>query len=359
MGRPLSTVLVFLCLVPLARHASAEPVQLVELPRVRLIATGGTISNRPGGRVTAAELVQSVPALDRYVRAETEQFANLTSSALTIDQFLQLARRINELFERRPDLAGIVVSSGTDTLEELAYFFNLTIKSDRPVVIVGSMRTPETPGFDGTANLLQAFRVAGDPASRGRGVLVVLNHEINSAREVTKTNAQALETFETREYGLLGVVDPDRIVYYRRLDRRHTFASEFDVSKIEALPRVDILMVYQDAPGDLMRAAMDAGAKGLVIATAGAGAISSNQREAVIQALNRGVIVVLATRTGSGRVPPRLPGSADEDEAGTNFWSPNRIAGEDLAPLKARILLMLALTRTRDGRDIQRMFTEY
>ena len=110
MGRPRSTVLVFLCLVPLARHASAEPVQLGELPRVRLIATGGTISNRPGGRVTAAELVQSVPALDRYVRAETEQFANMTSSALTIDQFLQLARRINELFDRRPDLAGIVVS---------------------------------------------------------------------------------------------------------------------------------------------------------------------------------------------------------------------------------------------------------
>lgn len=359
MGRSLPTALVLLCLVAPPRHAFAEPVQVVELPRVRLIATGGTISNRPGGRLTAAELVQSVPALERYVRAEAEPFTNVTSSALTIDQFVQLARRINELFERRPDLAGIVVTSGTDTLEELAYFLNLTIKSDRPVVIVGSMRAPEAPGFDGTANLLQAFRVAADPGSRGRGVLVVLNHEINSAREVTKANAQALETFEAREYGLLGVVDPDRIVYYRRLDRRHTFTSEFDVARIETLPRVDILMVYQDAPGDLIRAAVEAGAKGLVIATAGAGAISGNQREAVAQALNRGVIVVFATRTGSGRVPPRLPGSIEEEETGSSYWSPNRIAGEDLAPLKARMLLMLALTKTREGREIQRMFMEY
>lgn len=333
---------------------SAQPAE----PRVRLIATGGTIANRPGARLTAAELIESVPALQRYARPEAEQFTNVTSGALTLNQFLQLARRINELFDRRSDLHGIVISCGTDTLEELAYFLHLTVRSDRPVVLVGSMRAPEAPGYDGVTNLLQGFRVAADPASRGRGVLVVLNNEINSAREVTKTNAQRLQTFGSRDYGLLGVVDADRVVYYRRVDRRHTSTSEFDVARIDGLPRVDILLVYQDASGDLIRAAAEAGAKGLVVASAGAGAISGTQREAILQALDRGIPVVLSTRTGSGRVPPTLPGIVADDPDSIG-WSPNRIAGEDLAPVKARILLMLALTKTRDGREVQRMFMEY
>jgi L-asparaginase/Glu-tRNA(Gln) amidotransferase subunit D len=221
------------------------------------------------------------------------------------------------------------------------------------------MRNPSTLGYEGAANLLEGFRVAADRGSRGKGVLVVLNDEINSAREVTKTDALRLHTFQSRGYGVLGVVDSDRVVYYRAPVARHTARSEFDVAGIESLPRVDVIMVYQGAPGDLIKAAVDNGARGIVIASAGAGAMSGTQGEAVAYALDKGVMVVTSTRTGSGRIaafrgqggPARTP----EEQRRRGF----RIAAEDLAPVKARILLMLALTRTTDRSDIQRMFTEY
>lgn len=311
---------------------------------MRLVATGGTISNRAGGRLTAEELVQSIPELPRYADAEFEQFANVASSQLTLAQWLALARRINALFRDDPSLAGIVVTSGTDTLEETAYFLNLTVRDDRPVVVVGSMRNPSTLGYEGAANLLQGFRVAADPAARGRGVLVVLNDEINAAREATKTDALRLQTFQTRGYGVLGVVDSDRVVFYRKPERRHTAASEFDVSTVTELPRVDVLLTYQGAPGDLIRAAVDAGARGIVIASAGAGAMSGTQFEGVQYARSRDVAVVVTTRAGSGRVT-----------AGRGAV----IGGEDLAPIKARILLMLALTNTRDPDELRRIFAEY
>ena len=319
------------------------------LPRVRLIATGGTISNRSGGRLTAEELVASIPGVERYVRPEFEQFANVASGSLTLKQWVALANRINTSFKEDPDLAGIVVTSGTDTLEETAYFLDLTVRSDRPVVVVGAMRNPSTLGYEGAANLLEGYRVAADPRSRGRGVVVVLNDEINSARDVTKTDAHRLDTFQSRSYGILGVVDSDRIVYYRDVVKRHAGMSEFDVSRLEDLPRVDIVMTYQGAPGDVIKAMVDQGAKGVVIAAAGAGATSGTQEEGIRYALDKGVFVVLTTRTGSGRIPARGASPA------VHF----QIQGEDLAPVKARILLMLALTKTSDGTEIQRMFTEY
>jgi L-asparaginase len=325
--------------------------------KVRLIATGGTISNRTGGRLTADELLKSVPALDRYVRAEAEQFANVASSELTVAQWLELARRINELFQQDSDLSGVVVTSGTDTLEETAYFLNLAVRTDKPVVVAGSMRNPSTLGYEGAANLLQAFRVAAEPASRGKGVLVVLNDEINAAREATKTDALRLQTFQSRGYGLLGVVDSDRVVYYRTGVKRHTAASEFDVASLKELPRVDVIMVYQGASGDLIKAAVDQGAKGIVIASAGAGATSGTQREGIQYAVDKGVFVVTSTRTGSGRIAAgrRGRGAAGNARPDTGY----RIAAEDLAPLKARVLLMLALAARADGAAIQRMFTEY
>jgi len=341
------------------------------LPKVRLIATGGTISNRVGSRLTADELVASMTGLERYVRAESEQFANTSSSELSLDQWLALARRINTLFTDDPVLAGIVVSSGTDTLEETAYFLNLTVRSDKPVVVVGSMRNPSTLGYEGAANLLEGFRVAADPQSRGKGVLVVLNDEINAAREATKTDALRLQTFQTRGYGVLGVVDSDKVVYYRNVVKRHTKASEFDVSAIKALPRVDVVMVYQGASGDIIKAIVDQGAKGIVIASAGAGATSGTQGEGIRYAVDKGVFVVTSTRAGGGRIASRRPASsaaAGTDADGTAPQVPPgaqggsgryRIAAEDLAPLKARILLMLALTATREDGEIQRMFTEY
>lgn len=352
-------IALFLCLMVSCAPLEASPAQAEEPPRVRLIATGGTISNRAGGRLTADELVASIPDLERYARAETEQFANTSSSSLTLEQWLQLSRRINELFRNDADLAGVVVTSGTDTLEETAYFLHLTVIDPRPVVVVGAMRNPSTLGFEGAANLLQAFRVAADPASRGKGALVVMNDEINSAREVTKTNSVRLQTFETRGYGILGVVDRDRVVFYRDTLKRHTADSEFDVFAIDELPRVDILMVYQGAPGDLIEAAADAGAQGIVIAAAGAGATSGTQRQGIISALEQGVFVVTSTRTGSGRIASRSGrGQRRGSGAGSRnlaYW----VAAEDLAPLKARILLMLALAMTDDRAEVQRMFEEY
>ena len=285
---------------------------------------------------------------------------------------LALAKRLNAIFAEQPELAGVVVTSGTDTLEETAYFLDLTVRSDKPVVVVGSMRNPSTLGYEGAANLLEGVRVAADPQSRGKGALVVLNDEINAARDVTKTDAHRLQTFQTRSYGVLGVVDADRVVYYRAPIKRHMNTSEFDVSKITTLPRVDIAMVYQGASGDVIKAMADQGAKGIVIASAGAGATSGTQAEGIRYATEKGVLVVTSTRTGSGRIAARgggrggggaNPFSASTDgrqgpapaTTGTGF----RVAAEDLAPVKARILLMLALTVTQDQATIQRMFTEY
>ena len=332
-----------------------------EAPRVRLVATGGTISNRTGGRLTAEELVQAMPGVERYARPEFEQFTNLASSQLTLDHWLGLAKRINQLLGADAGLAGIVVTSGTDTLEETAYFLDLTVRSAKPVVVVGSMRNPSTLGYEGAANLLEGFRVAASPDARGKGVLVVLNDEINAARDVTKTDALRLNTFQSRPYGVLGVVDADRVVFYRSPVKRHTTATEFDVSGVAKLPRVDVVLVYQGADGDLINAAVDHGAQGIVVAGAGAGAVSGTQREGEIYAVKKGVIVVTTTRTGSGRIAPQRGegGRGGETPQLTPEEQRRFIAGEDLLPVKARVLLMLALTKTKDPAEIQRMFSEY
>jgi L-asparaginase len=346
-------LLVTLFWAPALDVAAAAP------PRVRLITTGGTISNRPGARLSPDELVALVPDLGDLAEVETEEFANIVSSAVTLDQWLRLARRLNQAFREDGELAGIVVTSGTDTLEELAYFLHLTVHTDRPVVVVGAMRRPGTLGYDGAANLRQAFQVAGAPASRGRGTLVVLNGDINSARDVTKTDANHLQTFESRRYGILGSTAGDRVIYYRRPEQRHSADTEFDVARVTRLPRVEIVMSYQGASGDLVRAAADLGVDGLVIAGAGAGAVSAGQRDAIAYALERGVPVVMTTRTGRGRIAPRPPRAEPTDDRSANTRGHRRISGEDLAPVKARVLLMLALTATSDRNELQRIFTEY
>ena len=329
------------------------------LPHVHMLATGGTISNRDGGRLSAEELAKSMPGLDKQVRLTYEQFANVASSQLTLEQWLGLSRRINELFSADQALAGVVVTSGTDTLEETAFFLHLTVKDVRPVVVVGSMRNPSTVGYEGAANLMDAVRAAADPAARDKGALVVLNDEISSARDVTKTDALRLQTFRSGDYGQLGVVDNDRVAFFRQITQRHTSRSEFDVSTIKELPRVDVLLTYQGAPGDLIKAAVDSGARGVVLATAGAGATSGTQVEGLDYAAEKGVFIVTSTRTGSGRIAPP---SADRQPSTNPAVQRRRdytVSAEDHAPLKARILLMLALTVTKDRKEIQRIFSEY
>ena len=336
------------------------------LPRVHFVATGGTISNRDGGRLSAEELAKSMPGVERFARLTHEQFANVASSELTLAQWIGLSKRVNEVFATDKDLAGIVVTSGTDTLEETAFFLHLTVRDPRPVVVVGSMRNPSTVGYEGAANLLEGVRVAADPASRNKGALVVLNDEINSARNVTKTDALRLQTFRSREYGQLGVVDRDRVVYFNQITQKHNEQVEFDMSKVTTLPRVDVIMVYQGAPADLIKAAVDNGAKGIVIAVAGAGATSGNQNEGLNYAASKGVFIVTSTRTGSGRIAP--PRAAEGGGGGGAGFQPTpeqqrrrqfTIAGEDHTPIKARVLLMVALTKTTDRNELQRIFSEY
>ena len=337
---------VLLAVRPGASGRTLDP----ERPRVRLIATGGSISARPDGtRLTADALVGRVPELHDYVRPEWEQFSNVASSAMSLEQWVRLARRINQLFERDAELHGIVITAGTDTLEELAYFLHLAVHSERPVVLAGAMRTPDSVDFDGPANLLAAFRTAAHDDALHKGVLVVMNGEINSAREVVKTDAQRLDAFQSPQYGALGAVDAERVRFTRAPSRRHTTESEFDLSSMTALPRVDILLFYQDANPDLVRSAIDLGAQGLVLAVAGADTTAGSLGPGLIEAARRGIPLVLSTRTGGGRISHLGGGPGPGDF----------IAADDLPPLKARILLALALTRRATPATIRRMFEEY
>jgi L-asparaginase len=339
-----------------ARRAPSQPAPLAppgqtDRPRVRLVATGGTIANRSGSRLSPAELLRLAPQHERFVTVEAEAFSNVPSGALTLDQWLALSRRLGAILREDGDCAGVVVTSGTDTLEELAYFLHLTVRSDKPVVVVGAMRPPDAPGYDGAANLVAALRVAAAPEARGRGTLVVLHDEIHAAREVVKTDPQQLPAFASRDGGRLGTIDADAVTFVHRHARRGGAQSEFDLDGTTALPRVDVLLTYQGATGDLIRAAIDAGAAGIVLASA-AGGTSGTQMDGVRYALSRRAAVVTATRTPAGRI-------ASAGEAGRVFAVPGTIAADDLAPIKARVLLMLALTRTTDAGDIQRMFREY
>jgi len=328
------------------------------LPRVHLFTGVGTLPRNPGNRLeflryattgeprlTGRELLERIPEVGQFARVSVE-----SDELLEFDQPQQLkslsrkfAARLNE-----PDVAGVVFTHGTNTIEETAYFMNLTVRTEKPVVIVGAQRPFSTLSSDAPLNLLNAIRVAADPSARGKGTLVVLNDEINAAREVTKSNTYRVETFVARELGLLGYADADRIVFYRAPTRRHTTQSEFDVAQIDSFPKVTILYAYSGDDGDLARAAVAAGARGLVIAGTGAGH-TQNARKTLKELHDAtGVVVVRSTRVGAGRVV--------RDD---NWQEPGFVAADNLSPQKARILLQLALTRTSKPNEIQRMFDEY
>lgn len=332
-----------------------------DLPTVAVIGTGGTIAGLSDDRLDTLnygatgrfmhvdELLATVPELARVGHIKPVAYKNLDSMQLGPTDWLALAALVRQVERDTPGLNGIVITHGTASLEETAFFLNLAVKVSVPVVVAGAMRPASALGSDGGANLLAAVRVAGSPLARGMGVLVVLNDEINAARDVTKTSNLRVQTFRTPDFGMLGMADADAVAFYRRPMRRCAPDTEFDVAGIEALPRVDIVPAYGGADGALVEAAVAAGAQGLVSAGFPSGAPSPLQKQALLSAAKAGVVVVQASRAGSGRVPP-----------GTESLRRSGFVGSDtLTPPKARILLMLALTRTSDPGDVRRMFATY
>lgn len=337
---------------------SAQSVS-TELPLVVVLSTGGTIAGRGGsttslseyksGSILGSELIDAVPEIKQYAQVRVEQMANIGSTNINTAIWLKLAARINAIFSEDPKVAGVVVTHGTNTLEETAYFLHLTVKHDKPVVLVGSQRPATAISADGPLNLLNAIRVAGAPVARGKGALVVMNDEINGARDVTKSNTYRVEAFRSGELGFLGYVDADAVTFYRASTKRHTAQAEFDVSKLSSLPKVEILYAYAEPSVDAIKA-IGANAAGMVFAGTGAGGLSDPERAAIkaLGPIDTRPVMVRANRTGNGRVISRK----DYDAEGM-------VAGDNLNPQKARILLMLALTKTRDLAEIRRMFREY
>lgn len=320
-------------------------------PQVHIVATGGTIASTnyysdSSDKIGVADLLRAVPSIDSIASISAQQYANVPSSRITPADWLALSRSIADTFRARPRLAGIVVTHGTDTMEETAFFLDLTVADRRPVVVTGAMRPADGIGIDGPANLHHSVRLAADSMARGRGTMVLLNDEIFAARDVTKTNTVRPNAF-TSSRGTLGVADPEHIVFHRLPHR----TGVFDITSVTELPRVDIAYAYAGADGAAVDAFVAAGARGIVIAGVGRGGTTAGMREAIDRALARGVIVVTGSRAGAGSV---AVGSGARRGGGGNAT----VGAGDLTPQKARILLMLALTRTSDARGIAKVFGE-
>ena len=341
--------------------ASALTAQTAK-PIVYVLSTGGTIagsgssstdlSNYKPGAILGEQLVKAVPQIAQIADVRVEQIVNVRSSDITIENWLTLARRIDAILKETPAVSGFVITSGTNTLEETAYFLNLTVRSDKPVVLVGSMRPATAISADGPLNLLNAVKTAIAPESKGKGALIVMNDEINAARDTTKTNTLRVETFRAPELGILGYVDEDKVAYYRATTKRHTASSEFDITGLATMPKVTILYSYIEPDATLIHAAIKGGAKGIVFAGTGNGTLSVFENAVVkevgaMPAATRPVLV-RSSRVGNGRVSP----TAEYDAMGV-------VPADTLTPQKARILLMLALTKTSDPKELRRIFAEY
>jgi L-asparaginase len=327
-------------------------------PNVAILATGGTIAGAAAtgtqagytsGAVTIDAMLAAVPGVKELANVKGEQISNVGSQDMSFEIMLKLANRINVLLAS-PDVDGIVVTHGTDTMEETAYFLNLVVKSDKPVVMVGSMRPSTAVSADGPLNLYNAVGVAIDPKSKGRGVMVVMNDWIHGAHSLTKTSTTAVQTFMSPLRGVMGIASYGKNDFYNAPVWKHTTKSEFDISGVSKLPRVDIIFACADMPPDLIDASVANGAKGIVIAGVGNGNMNKSGLEAAARAVKKGVIVVRSSRVATGSVGRNV--EVNDDELGF-------IASDELNPQKARILLSLALIKPHSKEDIQKMFYSY
>jgi L-asparaginase len=340
--RKMGSVPIFLAMALAVAAVHAQD----KLPLIKVVATGGTIANTPSGRLHAGEVAEAIPQLKKVARLEVEEVIRVGSSAITVENWLTLARRINEILAREPEVKGIVVSHGSNTVEETAYFLSLTVKTDKPVVLTAAQRQFTTLSSDSPKNFLQAVRVAAADEARGKGTLVVANDVINAARDVSKNISYRLETYSSRDIGALGFVDEDRVTFYRAPTKA---TGGFDIARMQKLPRVDIIYTYAGADGALIDAAIaQAKAEGIVIAGFPTGSGTPAMDETVNRLVAKGIPVVMTNRGGMGRV---IDTRAAEKRP--LIW------GDNLTPQKARILLMLALTRTRDAAELQKIFEAY
>ena len=330
-------------------------------PAVRVIGTGGSIAGvgpdrmdfilypEIGNHITIQQSLDRVPEIQEIADVRSENLVSVGSTAIGAAEWLGLARRINQIFRDEPDVAGVAITHGTATLEETSYFLHLTIKSSKPVVITGAMRPPTALSTDADLNLLDAVRTAACPDSAGLGVLTVLNNEIQCGRDVTKASTFRVETFRPNELGFLGYADSDgKVIFYRAPLRRHTSNTPFMVDSMTDLPRVDIVYSYAGADGLLVDAVRSNGSDGLVLAGFGGGTFPPAVIDSAVKVVDSGIPVVLATRSTAGRVVT----TPKKDEQGF-------IVSDNLLPQKARILLMLGLTISKDRHELQQMFYDY
>ena len=328
--------------------------------RIAVIGTGGTISSvgRDPLDLVAYSENNVIYEIDELLNAfpETLQQADvipvhlrtMPSTAIGPTEWLEINTKIHEVVAEDPKLEGIVVTHGTATLEETAYFLNLVTKVDMPIVLVGAQRPASGIGTDAGINLVNAIRTAGDPNSRGRGVLGLLNDEIHFSRDMTKTSTLRQQTFKSHDFGLLGHADWDKIVYYRVPERRRAPDTEFDVRGMTELPRVEISMSYAGSNGLAIDAFAANGANGIVIGTMAPGYVTPREFEKLDAAAKNGITIVHSTRVGTGRV-------ADVPSRRV----PNTVLADNLSPQKARVLLSVALTKTNEPIELQRIFDEY
>jgi len=332
----------------------AALAQSSQLPVVRLIGTGGTIAHVPAREdapdefVSPKNVIETISSdVNAVAEVQVEDLMRKPSQDFTIQDYLLLAQRINEIFTKETEVAGIVVTEGSNAVEETAYFLNLTVKSDKPVVVTAANRLFTSISSDSPMNLLDSIRVAAAPQARGKGVLVVTNNKINGARDVIKVD-RYIDNYQARDLGVFGYVDGDQVDFYRVSTKKHTTRSEFDVSGKDSLPRVDVIYTYVAADDLLIRAAVEQGkAEGLVVASFSTGVNTPLMQETMEEVAKKGVVVVRVNRGGEGRLPM----------AAQRF--PLAVTGNTLSPQQARILLMLALTKTKDRKEIQRLFNEH
>jgi L-asparaginase len=351
-------ILLFFVLVFAAVQGDPAFGQAKKLPHVVILATGGTIAGSAesqtsvgytSGAVTVDALINAVPTLKTIARITGEQISSIGSQDMSDSVWLKLANRTNEILAS-DTVDGIVITHGTDTMEETAYFLQLVVKSMKPVVLTGSMRPSTALSADGPLNIYNAVAIAGDPSAAGRGVLVAANDDIHSARDITKTNTTSVQTFLSPQYGLIGTTLYGKQTFFRVPYRKHTTAAEFSVKGVTSLPRVDVLYANSDMSADLIDAAVKLGAKGIVIAGVGDGNMTSKALDALARAAKSGVVCVRSTRLPSGRTWRNS--EVNDDKLGL-------VAAGELNPSKSRVLLKLALMKTKDVAEIQKMFETY